>query len=212
MRYAENCEQITVHSFYAIIEKDDFRYIIIGWDEYSELLEFDEEKARKNWNEIYNEYCKLSQDNQTLLFFELQCELIYLENRLFIGNELLNQLEKRKNSPEAIMIYGDALIKWKLRFKFENDVDSEIAKLRKDLVGSENKIRLKKNELEGLVNEDNEEGMSLSRQLLKMSIALKKDKIDARKTSMVEYIDMLAEIKEINEIRSKNGSKLSAVD
>ena len=79
-RYYRNCDELSVYNFHKILETNDYSYLIVGFDGYDKL-EFDEKKADELWGNIYEEYCKLTKNNKSLLYFSIFQELLYLKTR-----------------------------------------------------------------------------------------------------------------------------------
>lgn len=202
MRYSRNCSEIMVHNFYAILETNDFRWMVIGWDGYEEI-EINETEANELWNTIYSDYCKLSQDNKSLLYFATACELLYLETRFQIATRLVKQLIIRKDVPEAVTLYIEALRECKYKINPEKDLEKEIERIVTQIRQSQNKIRLKKDELDGFKPSEDEEPMSLTAQVVKLEQALSRNEIDPKKTSIEKWASMIREVGEMNEQRKK---------
>lgn len=210
MRYSRNCSEISVHSFYGVLEKDDLRYLVVDWDGYEEV-KIDEALAAKHWGEIYEEYCKLSSDTKSLMYFAVACELLYLETRFEVASRLIKQLVVRKEVPEAVTLYIDALRTCNYKINTEKDLDSEIERIVIQLKQSQNKINLKRNELETFKPEEGDsEPMTLVEQMVKLEQALGRNEIDPRKTSIEKFVALIKEVKEINEHKARMNKKSMA--
>ena len=212
MRYSRNCSEISVFSFYQVLEANDFRYIVMGWDGYEQLpKEFSEDTAKEHWAVIYEEYCKLSSDTKSLMYFAIACELLYLETRFEVAHRLIKQLILRKDVPEAVVLYIDALRTCNYKINPKVDLDEEIERIVVQLKQSQNKINLKKNELETFKPEEGDsEPMSLTEQMVKLEQALGRNEINPKKTSIEKFVAMIKEVKEINEHKAKMNKKQMA--
>ena len=90
----------------------------------------------------------------------------------------------------------------------EADLTSEIERMIVQIKQSQNKIRLKQNELETYKPEEGEEEkMSLTAQVVKLEQALNRNEINPKTTMMEKWIAMIKEVKETNEARKKSLKK-----
>lgn len=210
MRYSRNCSEISVFSFYGVLEKDDFRFLVIGWDGYDQI-EINETEAKEHWANIYEEYCKLSSDTKSLMYFAVACELLYLETRFEVATRLVKQLIVRKDVPEAVTLYIEALRTCDYKINPEVDLDEEIERIVIQIKQSQNKIRLKRDELDTFKPEDTDsEPMTLTEQMVKLEQALGRNEINPKTTSIEKFVAMIKEVKEINEHRAKMNKKQMA--
>lgn len=198
MSLYEDCSELTIHLFYKILETGDYSLLL------KEPFEDPDETALSNkWNEIYEEYCKLSEDNKTLMYFMICNELVYLKCRKNIGTTLVNSLIDRRDSPIVITAYIDELAKWKLVIDKNKPLEAEVANVQRNIKLSENKIRLKEDELSKYKSEEGEDEMSLEEQILAVELALDKNEIDPKRTSVTRWVAMLKRIIQRNEALAK---------
>lgn len=209
--YYKSCDRLSIYAFHKVLSTDDFRYLIIGVDEYAEDfndLVINEELADKNWAEIYNEYCKLSEDNRSLMYFSLCSELLYLETRFKMASMLLSSLIKRSGEAEEIVeLYLKELDGWKYKIDRNKPIIQEIDRMFIKLKQSKNKIRLKTNELDSYKPSDDSEEMSLMEQVISLELALGKNIIDPKETSVERWVGMMKNLKKTNKIKASNGRK-----
>lgn len=206
--YFRSCDDISLYNFHKVLETDNYAFMVIGYDGYDDI-DFDEQTAKSHWGQIYNEYCKLSEDNKSILYFSVASELMYLETRYLLGAEFLKHLVKHLNEPVIVSMCIEELKKWKFVIDKDKDLDKEIQQGFKNLKGSKNKINLKKSELEQF-KPDEGEGMSLTEQIVKMEQALGRNEIDPKTTVVSKWIAMNKELKLENEAKRKayrNGRK-----
>lgn len=206
IRYFKSCKDIFIYEFFQILETNDYRYLVKGWDEDEEIA-IDQDKAKKKWEAIYEEYCKLSEDNKALLYFAVFSELLYLETRFQVVAMLIQQLIKRSDDKEAVALYAEELKAWKYRINLNNPIDGEIQRLHRQLKQSKNKIRLKKDELEGFKPEKGEEPMSLTEQVVSLELALGKNEINPRTTTVEKFVVMIQKLKEQNKKQASHGRR-----
>lgn len=198
MRYYRNCNEINIYSFDKLSRGGDFRYMVYGWDEYEEL-DIDQNKARGYWTEIYEEYCKLTNDNVSLMYYDLIGELNYLETRRTVATTLLNQIMTKEKSPKMFLAYIDELAEWGYPIDVTKDITSEYNKVIKAIKFSQNKINAKKASIKELKEGMTTESMSIIEQGVSLELALEKNDIDLKKTSVNKWLMLIKKAKERNE-------------
>ena len=210
-KYYKSCDRLSIYAFHKVLSTNNLRYLIIGQDEYAddfEDLAIDENLASEYWASIYDEYCKLSEDNKSLMYFGLCSELLYLETRFKMASMLLGQLIKRLDAgQEVIELYLVELDGWNYKIKRDKPIAEEINRMFTQLKQSQNKIRLKTDEVEGYKPSDDDEPMSLMQQVLRLEVAIPKERIDPKETSVERWVGMIQNLKESNESKAKNVRK-----
>ena len=204
-RYYRNCDELSVYNFHKILETNDYSYLIVGFDGYDKL-EFDEKKADELWGNIYEEYCKLTKNIKSLLYFAVFQELLYLKTRYQVARILLIQLSNNNNSEEFVLECIERLREWKYKIDKEKPLKDELERMVHQLKVSENKIQIKKAELDNLNVEEGEK-LSLIEQNVKLELALGKNKIDTKKTSVSEHVALFNEADLLNQARKKQNNK-----
>ena len=204
-RYYRNCDELSVYNFHKILETNDYSYLIVGFDGYDKL-EFDEKKADELWGNIYEEYCKLTKNNKSLLYFSIFQELLYLKTRYQVARILLMQLSNNNNSEEFVLECIERLREWKYKIDKEKPLKDELERMIHQLKVSENKIQIKKEELDNLNVEEGDK-LSLIEQNVKLELALGKNKIDTKKTSVSEHVALFNEADLLNQARKKQNNK-----
>lgn len=177
-------------------------YLLVDKDK-----KFDEEKASELWKEIYEEYCKLSDDTESLIYFSVYTELMYLETRYFIATTVIKRLVECIDMPKVVEVFIKVLGDWKYRINPKKPLNDEIEKIINNIKVSENKIRLKKDELDKLKKEGGEKATSLISQVVNLEQALTRNEIDPKKTSVEKWINLINKVKEINKQQKKAQSK-----
>jgi len=204
-RYYRNCNELSVYNFHKILETNNYAYLVVGFDEY-EKININEKEASDVWNLIYEEYCKLTEDNKSLLYFAIFQELLYLKTRFEVATTLLKQLSNGIDDKIVVLKYINALRVWKYKINKDKPLDEELDRMVNQLKASTNKIQIKQSELEDL-NVNNSDKLSLIEQVVKLELALGKNEIDIKKTVVSKYIALFKEVKLINEARSKQNNK-----
>jgi 6-pyruvoyl-tetrahydropterin synthase len=202
VRFYAGCEELPIYNFHKVLETSNHAYLVQGWDFVGEI-EIDEQVAQKKWEQIYNEYCKLAEDNRSLVYFATYSELLYLESRYHVAGVLLSQIVKRIGEPEVVDLYITELASWKYKINRQKPLNEELNRMYKQLKQSQNKIQLKKDELKAFTPEDEEGAMTLTEQVVKLEQALKRNEIDPKRVSVAKWIALIKEVKEINEQRKR---------
>lgn len=192
--YYKDCESLSIYTFHKILETGDYSLLLTEGT-------LDSEELTRVWEDIYSQYCKLSEDNSSLMYFATASELLYLETRYNIGRVVAKQLIECRDIPKVVEVCASTLSKWEYPINLANDLDEEIEKVVVRIKQSKNKIDRKKTELEGYGSE--EEPMPLVQQAVKLARGLSKDKIDVKTTMVDEWIYLMKELKEINDARKK---------
>lgn len=178
--------------------------MVIGYDGYNEV-DFDEIKAQELWEKIYNDFCKLGNDNTSLLYYELLEQLSYLKMRKLFVLSFLNQLEFFKKPDFILELYFSELAEWGYKIDSKNPLTDELDKMYLLIRGNDNKIGLVESEIKFL-KEDEQEPVSLVKQAIKLAQGLGKERIDTKTTTAEEWIGLFDELKIINEYKRRNAA------
>ena len=189
IRYHTSCSTISIYSFDKISETDDFRHLVLGWDEFEEV-EIDKEKAMESWKEIFNEYIVLSNDNKISMYYETLQELSNLKTRKHIVTIILDRILSI-NKQEVVDEYISILRTLKFVVNKNKNLKDEVIRLTQQLKAADNKIRLTEDKLKGFKSE--EKPMPLLKQVVKLEQALGKNLIDPKQTSVEKWIFMYEE-------------------
>ena len=174
------------------MKEKNYAHLIVGWDEY-EKIEYDEDELKKVWDKIYIEYCDLTNDNQSLFYYQLLSEVNYLEVRKYVVLKLLEQLMTYQRSGEDLDKYIEVLKLWKYNWDKKLTYEEAIIKIFKNIKASDNKLRLKKDELEKMKSTD--DPMTLTAQVVKLELSLEKNHIEPKTTSVLKWVTMLDEVR-----------------
>lgn len=204
-RYYRNCDELSVYNFHKVLETNNYSYLIVGFDDYKEV-KFDEKEADELWGNIYEEYCRLTKNNKSLLYFAIFQELLYLKTRYQVARILLMQLSNGNNKEEFVLDCIERLKEWKYKIDKEKPLKDELVRMIHQLKVSENKIHIKQSELEDLKVDEGEK-LSLIEQNVKLELALGKNKINTKKTSVSEHVALFNEVHLLNEARRKQNNK-----
>lgn len=176
-----------IYNFDKILQTNNLSYMVVDWNERKEI-EIPKD-ANEKWEEIYNEYCKRTANNEALTFYSLNCEVLYLETRFYIVSNLINGLsEINKES------FGRELNAWKIPFNIKGSIKKQVEQLKRHLRIAEQNLNMKKRKRDALKNDDVEETT-----LLKQVIIIQEQlgvKIDIRKDSVEYFIAAVDRLKE----------------
>jgi hypothetical protein len=203
-RYYRNCDEISVYNFYKVLETNNYAYLIVDYDDYQEV-DFNEKEANELWISIYEEYCKLTEDNKSLLYFAVFQELLYLRTRFEVATILLRELSNGIKDDSARLNYIDSLRTWKYKINVDKPLEDELDRMVAQLKVSANKINIKQAELDELKVDDSEK-LSLIEQTVKLEQALGRNEIDLKRTVVSKYIALFKEVKLLNEARKKQNN------
>ena len=191
---------IPIYNFDKMLQTNNLSYLVVDWDERKEIEV--PEQAQERWNEIYNEYCKRTANNESLTFYNLAYEISYLEMRYTsIYSLVTNLCEAYKKE------IGLRLNKWGVPFNINGKIKPQLKQIESNLKFAAHIIQRKKTKLEGLKGEGKEEGSSIIKQKIKLE-RVTGLKIDLKKTSVEEWIELFNEAKSIaqqNKKAARNG-------
>jgi len=205
LKYYRNCDELPIYNFYKVLERRNYAYLYLDYDEYNEISI--DKNIPEVWEKIYEEYLKLVGDNTMLIYYELINDLLYLETRYAIASTLLQQISMGRMTESTLLAYVLELKRWGYRINLDRPLEQELRLAIKQLKGSENKIRLKKEEKKQLEKRGSKDKMSLIEQVVKLEQALSRNEIDTKKTVVSKWIALVKEVKVINEQRKKQNGK-----
>ena len=203
-KYYRNCDELPMYNFSKILETNNYAYLVVGYDGYEDAV-FEESKANEFWESIYEEYCKLTQDNKSLMYFAIFQELVYLKTRYQVAVTLLTQLELGL-SDDLKNDFIEELRKWKYKINKDRPLKDELGRMLKQLNASTNAIKIKQSQLDDL-KAKNSEKLSLIEQTVKLELALGKNEIDIKKTVVAKFVALFKEVQLLNQARKKRNGK-----
>lgn len=199
----KGCSDLPIYNFYKIIETKNFSYLYVHWDEYEEDIK-EHEDDDKLWRNIYNDYCKLTNDNKTLLYYDLILEISWFKSRIQVVTKLLNQLMSGEKTNERVSMYVEEINKWKFSIDKSRPLVDEVQKVLRGLNISQNKIRLKEQEVENLrLSDEEKEDVAFMKQLVQLERSSGRNEIDPKKTSVEKWVAIILDTKELQEQKAK---------
>lgn len=188
-----------IYNFDKVLNTDNMSYLIVGWNERKEITP--PKEAQNRWDDIYNKYCELTANNDSLTFYSLNCEVGYLEMRYMSIYTLVNNLcEAYKKE------IGLRLNKWGVPFNVDGKIEPQLKTIETHLKIANQNIELKKRKLKNLKGDEEEnEGSSIIQQKIKLERATGL-KINLKETSVEEWIELFNEAKEIAQQQKRNSN------
>jgi len=167
--------------------------------------------ASERWSEIFDEWVKASDDNTIIYYYQLILEVMYLEVRFYIVREILEQIWTRypeSMSEKAFNDYVNELAKWKYFYNKKAGKDEEIIRLLNQHKSSENKLNLKKSELELLKGDDDVDNLNtLEKQAVILEQITGKNNIDIFSISVLKWLEICKVANRINQERKRSYGK-----
>ncbi|MEN8122202.1 MAG: hypothetical protein ABFS35_17785 [Bacteroidota bacterium] len=191
IRLHTSCSTLSIYAFDKISDKSDLRYLVIGWNEFDKV-NIDQEKANEIWQDIFNEYIELSDDNKIAMYYATLMEVSQLKARKYTVNKLLDRLVNITDK-EMIDAYIFELNKWKFRINKDKPLKDEMVRMYAQLRATNNKINLKEDELKNYKQEG--ESLSLTEQVVKLENATGRALIDPKTTSVEKWIMIIKNAK-----------------
>lgn len=184
------------------METGNYAYLIKGWDEFSDVKI--EEKAVDLWQNIYEEYCDLTNDNTSLLYYKTLHRITWLKTRFFVCHKIILELFSREMRDEIFNEYIDSLKKWGFKYPYDKLNLKGLKDLSKQIEFTKNEIGLKESELKSY-----KQGKSipLIKQVVLAEQALGKNVIDPKETSVMKWVYYMETVREVNKERQKQYGK-----
>ena len=186
-----------------VFKTKDFRFLVVGYDGYNDIAI--PIQAGERWKDIFDEWVVLSDSNSMMYYYQLLSEVAYLETRYTVVKVLLYEMYTQNMDDKTLDMFIEALKEWRYFYNKDNDKEKEIERLIGIHRGSQNKLGLKKSELDDMKKEHSEEEKTLVGQAVILEQITGKNNIDVKKISVAKWLEIgkLANI--INEQRLKNG-------
>lgn len=181
MKIFLSIEDMPIYNFDKALTTGNMSYLVLKWDERKEIKYI--KGAKERWEEIYNQYCEKSANNETLTQYALMNEISYLEMRYLSVVSLIECLcEGYKEE------LGRALNKWGFVFNIKGKILPQIDNLKRQLRGAKQKIDVRKSKLKSLKGDEEKESS-----LIAQAISLEKIlgiKLNIRKDSVDKWIEL----------------------
>lgn len=149
---------------------------------------------KSKWEELYNNYCELTNTNKTLRYYRLIGEIEYLRKRDHIAPILINLLLKTPTNNRKNII--NELKEWGLKIYEDKDIEQQVKRALKILNNSKNKLNRKLEELDD-IKEKPTENISLSVQKAKLHKLLGID-VNVVTTSVLEWLAYWKEVEQLS--------------
>ena len=208
VRLYKSCSDLPIRRFDIIYKTQDLRYLCLDYDGYNEVEA--PKEAEERWKEIFDEWVRLCDDSTISYYYQLILEVTYLETRYMVSGELLKQIFTRypeAMSEESLDMYIAELRRWKYIYNKENNKIDEIYRLLEQRTASENKLGLKKSELEEMRKENDDEApQTLEAQAIVLE-HITNIRINLDKDSVLKWLETGKLATSINEQKRKANVK-----
>ena len=206
----KDCGDLSIFNFDMIYKTNDYKYLVVGYDGYSEITI--PKGANERWAEIKAEWINLLDDSTVAYYYQLILECIYLETRYKVSEVLLREIFTRSMDEETMDTYIEALSVWNYNWNRKNSRTKEIQRLLNQRKGSENKMNLKLDELKKMKEEngyddDDTDKSSLDKQAVVLEQVTGRDIIDTKITSVRKWVEISKSANAINEQRARANGK-----
>lgn len=182
----DNIDELPIYNFHKC-SKGEFKYL------FKDKKLKESPLVSKTWNNIYNEYCKLTYNNSVLRFYRLFGEIEYLKNLQIFAPVLLNLLTKTPKD-DRVIIYEE-LKKWKIKLNINDSLDKQLEKGLKYINNSKNKLKRKEAELNEIKDKP-VKSYTLQQQKAKLHKALGVD-VNLHTCSVTEWLAYWDEVKSL---------------
>ena len=204
LRFYFSCDDFPIWNFHKIMETSDYSYLVIDWDGF-EKLDIDQEKASERWGQIYNEYCRLTQNNKAITYYRNRQRLMWLETRVVVCGKMLVQMSMRNMREEMFFEYIKVLRNFEVPYPKDVKDIKCIEDAGRFLKATKNQIELLRDEIKKM--SEIGEYVPFEKELVDVEHALGKNEINPRTTSVSKWIQLINKIKEIVEQQRKQSLK-----
>lgn len=194
LHYSRNCEEISIYAFNKISTEGDYRFLVRNWDEY-QVIEIDTVKAEDLWKSIFDEYCRLSDDNTIIMFYETHQDLIKLKVKQFSVYKLIEVFVTVRDQ-DMLEEFAKMFAKFGYPIDLSKGIIKEADRIAARLNFLNNAINAKQKEYDDLKGDDGEASSTpFLEQLVMVEKHTKRDNIDIKTTSAAKWIYILKSIK-----------------
>ena len=201
IRLYTNCDELPMWNFEQIRKTGELKWLVYSYDGFGGVEV--PEDAPMVWDNILNEYSKLTANNETIQYFELLADQSDLQTRLEFGATLLQNISERWHlMPKHIQEgYVEALKDHRFYLNTSKPLDKELERLFRQLKAVEMKLKQFNGEKEVF------EKKRLETDLIEVKVKIQriiKMPIDLKRVSVKEWLLTITDA--INSVKSsKNG-------
>lgn len=203
-----NCDLLPISLFYKILKTSDYTLLYKNYDNLKDKPTI--KKCSDLWLDIYDEYVSLVNDETVKYYYELEKSVMYLTKRYEVAFFMLKQLSEGLLNNNEKIAYVEELRKWSYNINLKNNLDTELDNAVRQLKSSQNKINIKKNELEQMrQNMQKDSGsMTLIEQATRLEHALNRSaNIDIHNTVVSKWVVLVKILEETNRAKRKENGK-----
>jgi len=200
-----DCYDLPIYNFDMVFKSKDFRFLVVGYDGYNDVgIPIG---AGERWKAIFDQWVVLSDSNTLMYYYQLLSEVAYLETRYTVSKILIYEMHTQDMNEKTLDMFIEALKDWRYFYNKDNDKEKEIERLIAINKGSQNKLGIKKSELENMQKEHSESEKTLVGQAVVLEQITGKNNIDIKKISVAKWLEIGKIANRINEQRERNGRK-----
>lgn len=197
IKFYKGCGDLPIYNFYQVMETGLYDFLVVGYDEYQGIKELPI-TGREHWQSIYNEYCQLTKNNTALTYYNLVCEINYMETRFQVIPVLISGLAKATTGEIQELYYAE-LRAWGYKIQPAISFEEQLENLQRQWKGSKNTIELKRDDLEKLKKSISIDKTSLTEMVVRLEQILNRNDINPRTTSVEKWIMLHKEAERIVE-------------
>ncbi len=201
----KSCSDLPIFNFDIVHNSNDFKYLVVGYEGYGDIKI--PEGAEERWKEIKAEWIELIDNNEISYYYQLILEVTYLQTRYEVSKILMYQIYSREMNEKTLDKYIVELERWDYIYDKEKDKLDEIQRLMNQHRASQNKLGIKKDELEKMAKSNDEDKNSLEKQAVILEQITGKNSIDTKTTSVKKWVEIQKLASEINEQRRKRNDR-----
>ncbi|MEL4307431.1 hypothetical protein [Joostella sp. CR20] len=198
----KSVDTIIAKNFFQAQETGVFDSLVVGYNEAKEVsyLPIDTPFI---WNELFNDWCKATENNESIILYQLIIEINYLESRKEIAYKILELIGQGVNK-DMFKELCKRLSALGFTINQNKPLQKEINRLSRQLNSAQNRIDLKKNEAEKLIKKDNGEKTSVLEMKVKIERMTGKNHIDLSKITLREWLYIINDAVSVSEMKNKN--------
>tara|TARA_R110002020_G_scaffold232212_2_gene443735 strand:- start:4183 stop:4818 length:636 start_codon:yes stop_codon:yes gene_type:complete len=206
----KTCSKIPIYNYYKANLTNDFRYLIVGYDDSEDaedLISYKNDKElSKVLKELCEEYAVLVFDKKTMRMKKMEYTLTYLVGKYNVASKIVDiYLESKMR--DVLLLLNDL----GFNIDLEKDVDEQIKGVIKKFKMLKNEINVKRVNLEKLsgVNEEKASPEDVVRNLDKVALSLESNlelgyNINVRKVTVERWVNLIS----MSEERAKRSQNI----
>ncbi len=205
MQIARNLEEITKYNFEKFFEKNEPKFLIVGFDDRKEKLDqeydFDKIDIDEKINSILHQYSEETENRKLMASYKRSIQIDFYRIQEFVLDSVL-EIYNKHGFPQVFYCLEDMGLKYSSGDDVENFIKKAVRK-SKSLKNKINLLEVKQKENNAKAKKQKRSDMHKDAIILSMNLELGY-KIDVRKTSMLEWVKLEQLSKEKSESYGKS--------